>query len=121
MVLGIGLDVVETARVGRALEKFGPRFEDRVYTRAESAACAARADRVAALAGRFAAKEAFLKALGTGMRASPLQVEGVTANGGPPPLELSGQAAEQASRRGVRRVLLCVSPEQGVAAAVGIL
>ena len=66
MILGVGLDIVETARVARALANHGARFADRVYTPAEYADCAARADRVEALAGRFAAKEAFLKALGTG-------------------------------------------------------
>ena len=54
MIVGIGLDVVETARVARALAKYGKRFEDRVFTAAELAECAGRADRVQALAGRFA-------------------------------------------------------------------
>jgi holo-[acyl-carrier protein] synthase len=122
MVIYVGLDVVEIARIARALAKFGSRFEDRVYTQAERADCAGRADRFAALAGRFAAKEACLKALGTGFRGASLrQVEVVKANGGPPQLKLSGSAAEQASRRGVRRLHLSVSHEPGVAAAVVIL
>src|SRR3989442_11046059 len=66
MILGVGLDVVETQRIARALALHGGRFEERVYTAAELAACADRADRAQALAGRFAAKEALLKALGTG-------------------------------------------------------
>lgn len=125
MILGVGLDVVETARIARALATFGSRFAERVYTAAELAACADRADRVEALAARFAAKEAFLKALGTGwIRGVTLrQVEVVhtTRGGGPPELRLLAGAAARMDERGVRRVHLTLSHQPGLAAAVVIL
>lgn len=123
MIIGVGLDVVETGRVARVLARHGARFERIVYTRRELAACAGRADRVQALASRVAAKEAFLKALGTGwVRGLSLrQVEVVKRNGGRPELELSGAAAERASQRGVSHLHLSLSHEPGFAAAVVIL
>jgi holo-[acyl-carrier protein] synthase len=125
MILGVGLDVVETARIARALATFGSRFAERVYTAAELVACAERADRVEALAARFAAKEAFLKALGTGwIRSVTLrQVEVVHARGGggQPELRLLDGAAARMEERGVRRVHLTLSHQPGLAAAVVIL
>jgi holo-[acyl-carrier protein] synthase len=122
-IIGVGLDVVQPERVARLLGCHGARFERLVYTERELADCAGRADRVAALAGRVAAKEAFLKALGTGWASglSLRQVEVVRANGGPPELALSGAAAEVARRRGVTRAHLSLSHEPGFAAAVVIL
>ena len=123
MILGVGLDIVETARVARALANHGARFADRVYTPAELADCAARADRVQALAGRFAAKEAFLKALGTGwIRGLSLRhVEVVRGKSGPPELRLLGSAVDRVRERGVCGLHLSLSHQPGVAAAVVIL
>jgi holo-[acyl-carrier protein] synthase len=123
MILGVGLDVVETERIARALALHGRRFEERVYTAAELAECAERADRAQALAGRFAAKEALLKALGTGSARgiSFQQVEVVRADGGSPAMSLTGPAAVEARRKGVRRVHLSLSHQPGLAAAVVIL
>lgn len=122
-ILGVGLDVVQTERLARLLGCYGARVERLVYTPRELEACAGRADRVAALAGRVAAKEAFLKALGTGWVSglSLRQVEVVRANGGAPDLALSGAAAEAARQRGVRHLHLSLSHEPGFAAAVVIL
>jgi holo-[acyl-carrier protein] synthase len=123
MILGVGLDVVETERIARALAAHGRGFEERVYTPTELAECGRRADRVQALAGRFAAKEAFLKALGTGFSRglSLRQVEVVRGEGGHPALRLEARAAAQAERRGVRRMHLSLSHQPGLAAAVVIL
>src|SRR3989441_464012 len=123
MILGVGLDVVDTDRVARALTAHGRRFEERVYTAAELAECAQRADRAQALAGRFAAKEAFLKALGTGSaRGLALrQVEVVRGKDGNPALRLTGSAAAEARRRGVREVHLSLSHQPALAAAGVIL
>ena len=123
MIRGVGLDVVETARVARALATYGARFAERVYTAAELADCAHRADRVEALAARFAAKEAFLKALGTGWITglSLRHVEVVKGKDGPPELRLHGAAAEQMAERGARRLHVSLSPQPGLAAAVVIL
>jgi holo-[acyl-carrier protein] synthase len=123
MILGVGLDVVEVERVARALAAHGPRFEERVYTPAEQAECARRADRVQALAARFAAKEAFLKALGTGwVRGLSLrQVEVVEQRGGRPALKLAGAAAASARRKRVRKIHVTLSHQPGLAAAVVLL
>src|SRR5260370_23334403 len=105
MILGVGLDVVEADRVARALATNGHRFEERVYTPTELADCAQRADRVQALAARFAAKEAFLKALGTGFATglSLREVEVLRGEGGLPTIRLSGSAATPAQRQRVRQ------------------
>lgn len=123
MILGVGLDVVETPRVARALATYGARFAERVFTAAELADCAGRADRAEALAARFAAKESFLKALGTGWITglSLRDVEVTRATDGPPMLRLVGGAADRAAERGVRRVHLSLSHQTGLAAAVVIL
>ncbi len=123
MILGIGLDVVETARMARALGHHGTRFAERVYTPTELADCAARPDRIEALAGRFAAKEAFLKALGSESVLDLLlqQVEVVRGDGGRPELRVAGGAAQRANSHGVRRLHLSLSHQPGLAAAVVIL
>ncbi|HET8712202.1 MAG TPA: holo-ACP synthase [Gemmatimonadales bacterium] len=123
MILGLGLDVVETAELGRTLAKQGERFEQRVFTAAEIAASAGRVDREQALAARFAAKEACLKALGTGVSEglSLQQVEVSSADGGSPSINLSGAAADRARARGVRAIHVSLSHQPGLAAAVVIL
>jgi holo-[acyl-carrier protein] synthase len=122
MILGVGIDVVETARLARALTRT-EGFEARVFTDGESADCASRGDRVQALAARFAAKEACLKALGTGWAAGLgfRQVEVVRASGGPPTLRLHGAAAERAASMGVTRIHVSLSHQPSAAAAVVVL
>ena len=123
MIVGVGLDIVDVARVRRLLGDHTDRFEQRVFTPAEQSACTARADREQALAARFAAKEACLKALATGWSQglSPLQVEVVETGTGAPTIRLTGRAAERARDRGVRHVHVSLSHEAGVAAAAVIL
>lgn len=123
MILGIGLDVVSIARISRSLSQGDERFEESVFTLAERAACARRADREHALAARFAAKEACLKALGTGFGEgfSFQQVEVLGVDGGPPELRLSGAAADRAQALGVRKAHVSLSHERDVAAAVVVL
>ncbi|HKW39824.1 MAG TPA: holo-ACP synthase [Gemmatimonadales bacterium] len=123
MILGIGLDVVETAKVEQLLAESDQRFEERVFTPDERRDCVGRADRAEALAARFAAKEACFKALGTGWSqgVSFLQVEVRRPDGGAPMLALSGEAAARAQARGVKRVHVSLSHSAGVAAAAVIL
>jgi holo-[acyl-carrier protein] synthase len=123
VILGIGLDVVETAQMERVLGGRGRRFEERVFTPAERGDCDGRADREQAFAARFAAKEACVKALGTGWSEgiSFLQVEVVRGDGGAPLIRLSGAAADRARERGVRRVHVSLSHQAGIAAAAVIL
>jgi holo-[acyl-carrier protein] synthase len=121
MVVGIGLDIVETERLERALPAQG-RVEERVFTARELAACGSRGDRIQALAARFAAKEACLKALGTGILEGTLrEVEIVVGKAGAPQLRLTGGLAARARRRGVRNAHVSLTHEPGLAAAVVIL
>ena len=68
MIVGIGVDLVETKRIKRAHERFGERFLNRVFCLKESQRCLEKKDPYMCLSARFAAKEAFSKALGTGIR-----------------------------------------------------
>ena len=122
MILGLGIDLIETARLARALART-PGLEARVFTDGESADCAARGDRVQALAARFAAKEACLKALGTGWAAGLgfRQVEVVALAGGRPTLRLHGAAAARAASLGVTRIHVSLTHQPGAAAAVVVL
>ena len=123
MIIGFGLDVVETARIARLLRAHGPRFRERVFTDGELEDCRRRQDEAQALAARFAAKEACLKALGTGWRRgfSFRDVEVVRIDSGAPTIRLAGGAATRARERGVRAVHVSLTHETGIAAAAVIL
>ena len=122
MVLGVGVDLAKIERIGRSLERFGQRFIDRVYTPAEQAFCAGRGQPVRAYALCFAAKEAFSKAIGLGMRGVGWrEIEVRHRTSGQPYLVLSGRAKEAAGRLGVRTSHLSQSDEAGLAAAIVVL
>lgn len=123
MIVGIGIDVLEVARMERLLAAHGERFERRVFTDLERAQCRGRGDRAQALAARFAAKEACLKALGTGWSGGVTlrQVEVVRTEGGSPRLRLSGEAARRTERAGVTAVWVSLTHQPGLAAAVVVL
>ena len=121
MILGIGIDVCDVARVRRALTAAsGGRFRDRVFTAVEQEYCEARRHgRFASYAARFAAKEAAMKALGTGW-ANGIgwrDFEVVHDADGRPSLALHGKASALANRRGMRRWLLALSHDGGAAIA----
>ena len=123
MIVGLGVDIVEVARLEAALRRHGDRFVERVFTEAERAACDPRVDRVLAFAARFAAKEACLKALGTGW-AEGLgfrDVEIVREGNQPPRLILHGKAARRAEALGVIRSHVSLTHQPGLAAAVVVL
>ena len=93
-----GVDAAEIARIGHAMERWGQQFLDRVYTPAEQVYCRGRAER---LAGRFAAKEAVSKALGTGIRELRWRdIEVLPDRRGRPTVYLHGTAAERARATG---------------------
>ena len=121
MIVAIGLDVCDVDRIRRALEaRSGPRFRERVFTAAERAYCEARRrGRFASYAARFAAKEAAMKALGTGWARGVgwQDFEVVRAAGGPPQLVVHGKAAEIARRRGMVRWLLALTHTDASAVA----
>lgn len=123
MILGVGLDLVAVERIRRLRERHGERFLRRVFTDAEAQACLTRADPAPSLAARFAAKEAGMKALGTGWGGGVgwLDLEVVGEPGTVPRLVLRGRAAELAGARGVGAVHLSLTHDAGVAAAVVFL
>jgi holo-[acyl-carrier protein] synthase len=119
-VVGLGLDICSIERLRRILE--GPRaqrFLERVYTDAERALCAGRADAASAYAARFAAKEALVKALGAppGIRWRDMEV---VRQGGAPGFALSGVAAQVMAERRLS-ALLSLTHDAGVAAATVVL
>jgi holo-[acyl-carrier protein] synthase len=123
MILGIGFDLLEVARMARALGERDSRFAARVFTESELTDCADRVDRAQALAARFAAKEACLKALGTGWAQglSFQQVEVLKAEGGRPELRLMGAAKARADALGVLRAHVSLTHQRGMAGAVVVL
>jgi holo-[acyl-carrier protein] synthase len=123
VIYGIGTDLIEIPRVERALARFGLRFAQRVLCEPELRRFRAHAKPASYLAKRFAAKEAFSKALGTGIRA-PANWHGVWVSNlrsGKPQLEFSALLAALLEKRGIRRTHLTLSDERGLAAATVIL
>lgn len=123
MIVGIGTDLVFIERIERLLARRGDRFLQRVYTPREIEACRSGPQRARRLAARFAAKEATLKALGTGL-ASGLSWRDIEVVGGhkePPTIKLHGPAAALAHQRGIRRMHLSLSHDGPLAAAFVVL
>lgn len=122
-MLGLGIDIVEVARIRALLRRHPERAPERLFAPEEREDCAGRAAPEECLAARFAAKEAFLKALGTGLRDGLAWREiRVRQDGrGRPELLLSGGAAERLRRRGGERVHLSLSHEAGLAVAVVVI
>lgn len=104
MIVGIGVDLVRVARVRQAIERWHERFLERVFTPDEVAYARGRHDPAEHLAARFAAKEATLKALGTGLSMGVRwrEMEVRRERGGRPRIHLSGRTAEVGLERGVR-------------------
>ena len=121
MIVGLGIDVASIERQRTALERFGDRFWQRILTENERADLSRRPDRAAALAGRFAAKEAAAKALGGQPDVWWHDVEIRPDARGAPQLAFLGPALVHAERLGVRRILVSITHDAGVAAAVVVL
>jgi holo-[acyl-carrier protein] synthase len=123
MIIGFGLDVVETARIARLLAEHGSRFRERIFTAGELDDCRERVDEADALAARFAAKEACMKALGTGWQRGLAfrDIEVTRTTAGAPGIRLAGGAAVRAKELGVRGVHVSLTHERAVAAAAVIL
>ena len=118
-IVGLGLDVVELERIAEALRRHGDRFVQRYCTEAERRG----GERLSRLGGLFAAKEAVLKALGTGWAAGLgfRQVEVLADRLGAPRVTLHGAARQRAESLGTRAVHLSITHERRYAAAVAIL
>jgi holo-[acyl-carrier protein] synthase len=111
MILGTGVDLAEVHRIRASIERFGEKFVQRVYTPGEIAYVERKANRYERYAARFAAKEAGMKAIGTGWRSGVTWQDFEVANlpGGRPTLKLKGRAAEIARALGVRSISLSLT------------
>ncbi len=123
MILGTGIDLIEIARIAELAHKHGDRFLKRVFTDGEIGYAMPKAARYQHLAGRFAAKEAVFKALGTGWAqgVSWKLVEVCPSEGGAPQVVLSGGAAARLSEMGGRRVHVSITHTEGMAAATAVI
>jgi holo-[acyl-carrier protein] synthase len=110
-VLGIGTDIVECLRIAQMIERHGELFIDRVYTAAEIEYCRSRKQATQHFAGRWAAKEAILKAIGTGWRRgiSWRDMEVSNQGGGKPTVALRGGARDVVEQLGVGEILVTIS------------
>ena len=123
MILGMGTDLAEVGRIQRSVERYGERFLQRVYTDFERRYSMSKKNFAERLAGRFAAKEAGMKAIGTGWRRGVTwkDFEVVNEPSGKPTLRLSGVAAQVAARMGVTSIALTITHTSAMAMAVVIL
>ena len=114
-MLTTGVDIIEIPRIKQMLDRYGQRFLNRVFTPDEIAYCRGRAPN---LAGRFAAKEAAMKALGTGVRGvSWKDIEVIRADSGAPSLRLHGRAEKRAEWLQVGEMSLSISHSREYAVA----
>jgi holo-[acyl-carrier protein] synthase len=124
VILGIGFDLVDVGRFSRVAARHDPGFIDSLFPAAEAAWCASRRRRDEHLAARFAAREALLKALGTGLVGlmSWRDIEVVPGEAaGAASFALRGAVGAEAERQGVRRVHLAMATTRVIAAASVIL
>jgi len=123
MIIGIGIDLVEVSRIESVLSKWGSRFENRVFTDSEIAYCNGKQDRFQKLASRFAAKEALLKALGTGWRGGTewREIEVSNDESGKPLIILSGKTEQISRQLGVTNIFVSITSTHNYCAAQVVL
>lgn len=122
MIVGLGTDIIEITRIGEMIERHGEHFLQRVYTEQEIRYCQKRKEAMQHFAGRWAAKEAVMKTLGTGFLKGvgwrTIEVTALTS--GQPVITLSGGAKDYAGRIGVEDVLITISHCRNYATATAI-
>jgi len=122
MIVGTGIDIAEVPRIAESIQRFGDRFLRRVFTEGEIQYCDSKANRVERYAARFAAKEAAMKALGTGWNRGVRwrDIEIFRQAGIRPTIKFYGKAAEFAERLNAKNVALSLShtPEQAIASVI---
>jgi holo-[acyl-carrier protein] synthase len=123
MIVGIGIDIVEIDRIKNSVEKYGDHFLNKVFTEKEKAYCNSKKVPYSSLAGRFAAKEAAFKALGTGLQNGIgwQMVEIINDTLGKPTLHLYGKAKELTDTLNVSQYHVSISHCKGNAVAQVIL
>jgi holo-[acyl-carrier protein] synthase len=121
MIIGIGTDIIQTARIAKGLESNG--FMEKVFSRLEISYCEKKANKMESFAARFAAKEAFFKALGTGWRGGMAfnEVEVVNDELGKPTIQLLGETFNIVKKREIRSIHVSLSHVKEMAVATVIL
>lgn len=122
-IIGLGIDATDIPRVVATLERFGDRFIHRIFTDGEAAYCLRRRHPAIHFAGRFAAKEAAMKALGTGRSQQVLwrDIEVVRQRGGPPQLHFHGGAAHRFAAMGAASSVVSITHSDALAFAQVLL
>lgn len=122
MIVGMGIDIAEVERIQAAIEKRGAAFLKRIYTPKEAAYCERFKNKYERYAGRFAVKEAAMKALGTGWQQGVrwVDLEVVREKSGRPTLAISGEAGKIAARLGVKNIAVSIThtAEQALALVI---
>jgi holo-[acyl-carrier protein] synthase len=111
MIIGTGVDIAEVPRIRESIERYGERFLNRIFTEEEIRYCESKASRFESYAARFAAKEAGMKALGTGWSRGVRwrDIEVVRPKGQRPTIRFHGQAGAIASKLGARNIALSLT------------
>ena len=123
MIIGTGVDLAEVPRIRQSIERYGARFLNRIYTEAEISYCEEKASRFESYAARFAAKEAGMKALGTGWSRGVRwrDIEVVRRKGQRPTIQFHGEAAAIATKLGAKNIALSLTHTSDQALAHVIL
>jgi holo-[acyl-carrier protein] synthase len=119
VIVGLGLDIAEVDRVAEAITRYGPAILERLYTPREVAYCESHKNKFERYAARFAAKEAAMKALGTGWKRGVRwrEIEVSNVPGGKPTVRLEGVARNIADGLGVRNISLSITHSGNLALA----
>ena len=123
MIIGLGVDMEEISRIDEAIKRHGQTFLQRIFTLAEIAYCERHRDKAERYAGRYAAKEATMKALGTGWSKGVRwrDIEVTRMPGARPTIVLHGVSREHAERMGAQRISLSITHTGNLALAQVIL
>jgi holo-[acyl-carrier protein] synthase len=121
-IVALGMDLTRIERLEEAYRRHGERLIERLFTPGERRYCDARKERFVHYAGRFAVKEAVMKVLGTGWAKGVrwVDIEVVRESGSAPGVVLHGESARLAAASGIERILITITHDAGVAAAVAL-
>lgn len=122
MIAGIGIDIIEVSRIRKTMGK-NAEFKNRIFSENEIRYCESKADPALSFAVRFAAKEAFMKALGTGWNkeVSWVEIETINEEDGPPILKIHGKTKQAMVRRKIESCYLSLSHEKDYSVACVVL
>jgi holo-[acyl-carrier-protein] synthase len=121
MIYGVGIDMVKTVRIQQAVERWGNRFLNRIFTEQEVAYAYRKSNPYPSLSARFAAKEAFIKAFSPGRVISLTDVEVRNQDTGKPLMEISGRTGELVKQKSIRKIHVSLSHEKNYSVACVVI